>query len=370
MKILSLDTAMAACSAAVIDSTEREPVAHAFTAMERGQAEALPPMVAGVMSRSGLGFDDIDRIAVTIGPGTFTGVRIGLSFARGLGLARGIPVVGIDTLSAIAANESGEQPLLVVADARNEEVYAAVFDSSRMIIAGPKLANASQAADGAPQGSLILGSGARKVAAASNRLDLMSSASGDLPVAAVFGRLAMGLPTGASSAPLYLRAPDAKPHSTPSPRKPFTWAIEDVGSSAAPLLAALHAETFADGWNAAAFEDLLRTPGTRASIAVESGEPLAFLLTRQAADEAEILAIGTRLGAQRRGLAQHLLFRQLDKLKADGLRQVFLEVAVSNTPARALYAKAGFAEAGRRKGYYRRRDGHEDALILRKELAP
>jgi tRNA threonylcarbamoyladenosine biosynthesis protein TsaB len=118
MKILSLDTSMAACSVAVIDTGSVPPLAEAFRAMERGHAEALAPMVAEVMQASGLEFRDLDRIAVTIGPGTFTGVRIGLSFARGAGLACGVPVIGIDSLSAISANARSGLPLLVVAGAR------------------------------------------------------------------------------------------------------------------------------------------------------------------------------------------------------------------------------------------------------------
>ena len=76
MKILSLDTAMGACSAAVIDTSSRLPLAAAYVPMERGHAEALPPMVAEVMKTAGLRISLLDRIAVTTGPGTFTGLRI------------------------------------------------------------------------------------------------------------------------------------------------------------------------------------------------------------------------------------------------------------------------------------------------------
>ena len=96
MKILSLDTAMAACSVAVVDTAHDVPLSHTFVPMERGHAEALAPMVSQVMQDAGIGFGEIDRIVVTTGPGTFTGVRIGLSLARGIGLARSIPVIGID----------------------------------------------------------------------------------------------------------------------------------------------------------------------------------------------------------------------------------------------------------------------------------
>ncbi len=128
MKLLALDTAMAACSVAVYDSQRACVLASAFASMERGHAEAIAPMVRDVMVEAGLEFRELDRIAVTIGPGTFTGVRIGLSMARGLGLALDRPVTGIDTLSAIAVNEA-RAPLLVTADARRDEVYAALFDA-------------------------------------------------------------------------------------------------------------------------------------------------------------------------------------------------------------------------------------------------
>ncbi len=188
MKILSLDTTMAACSAAVIDTAARFRWLRRSSPWSGGHAEALPPMVAELMRTSGLDYGDIDRIAVTIGPGTFTGVRIGLSFARGLGLARGIPVIGIDCLTAIAANETARRPLLVVSDARNDEVYAASFDADRTLISGPCI-KAATLVD-LPAHGLVIGTAAYAVLAASGRSDVDASSAGDLPVAANFARLA------------------------------------------------------------------------------------------------------------------------------------------------------------------------------------
>ncbi len=369
MKILSFDTAMAACSAAVVDTDRALPLADAFQAMERGHAEALAPMVAGVIRASGLDFSQIDRIAVTTGPGTFTGVRIGLSFARGLGLARGIPVIGIDSLSAIAANEMADGHLLVVCDARNGDVYAASFDPARKLIAGPRITTPASAVADVPAHSLVIGTAARAVLAESGRSDLGVSSAGDVPVAAQFAHLAArAIPVG-MPAPLYLRAPDAKPQAA-SLRKADALAVEAVSVAAAPLLAALHAEAFDEGWSAAAFADLLRMPGAAAAIALDLGEPAAFLLTRQAADEAEIITIGTRPQAQRRGVARQLLLHQIAELLRQGVRHVFLEVAASNTAALGLYRAMGFEEAGRRPGYYHRNHGAEDAIVMRKELSP
>lgn len=101
MILLAIDTALASCSACVYDSATDKIFAEERELMERGHAEALPPMVARVMVASGVQYRDLNRIAVTTGPGTFTGIRIGLSFARALGLSLNIKVVGIDTPTAL-----------------------------------------------------------------------------------------------------------------------------------------------------------------------------------------------------------------------------------------------------------------------------
>lgn len=369
MKILSLDTAMAACSAAVIDTEAPQPLAAAFVAMERGHAEALPPMVADVMTASGIGLSEIDRIAVTTGPGSFTGVRIGLAFARGLGLARGIPVIGIDSLTAIAANETRHGPLLVVSDARNDEIYAAAFDARLHSIAKPHITSAAAAAADMPSETLVLGTAAQAVIAASGRHDLVLSQAGSLPVAAHFALLAKDAATADMPSPLYLRAPDAKPQSSPL-RKLSVLSIENVGPAAAALLSELHGESFEEAWTAGSFADMLATPGTAAAIATDGGQPLGFIVTRRAADEAEIITIGSRPSVQRRGVARQLLAQHIRELAAHGVRHIFLEVAASNHAALGLYSASGFAEAGRRRGYYQRRDGAEDAIVMRCEILP
>ncbi|MCA3554359.1 tRNA (adenosine(37)-N6)-threonylcarbamoyltransferase complex dimerization subunit type 1 TsaB [Aestuariivirga sp.] len=369
MKILSLDAAMAACSAAVIDTEVALPLAAALVEMERGHAEALPSMVAEVMACSGLAMSQIDRVAVTTGPGAFTGVRIGLAMARGLGLARGIPVIGIDSLSAIAANETARSHLLVVSDARNDEVYAALFDADRKLIMGPQVAVAAHVAAGLPGKTVVLGTAARSAVAASGRGDLILSQAFPLPVASRFARIYAGAAAGNRPAPLYLRTPDARPQAA-GLRKFKAMRIEPAGLAADGLLAALHGESFDDGWNAQTFAEMLSTPGTEAALAHDGGDPLGFIVTRQALDEAEIIAIGVRPAVQRRGVAHQLLAWQLAVLAARGVRHLFLEVAASNLPAQALYTGSGFAEAGRRKGYYKRHGGFEDAIVLRRELHP
>src|SRR5258708_15513631 len=123
--ILAVDTALGACSAALV--AEGETLAHEHLLMARGHAEALAPMVDTMMRRARVSFAALDRIAVTTGPGTFTGQRVGLAFARALGLALKRPVVGVTTLDAMALEALTKHPAiawaLAVADAKRGEIY-------------------------------------------------------------------------------------------------------------------------------------------------------------------------------------------------------------------------------------------------------
>lgn len=128
----------------------------------------------------------------------------------------------------------------------------------------------------------------------------------------------------------------------------------------AARLAAVHAEAFDAPWDAAAFGSLLGQAGVHL---VEA--PDGFILMRTVADEAEILTLAVRPGARRRGVGAELVARGAAEAAARGAARLFLEVADDNAAARALYARAGFGEAGRRPLYYARADGsRRDALLL------
>src|SRR5471030_2162130 len=103
MLILAIDTALDACAAGVLDTDTAKLIAQESQAMKRGHAEALMPLIARVIKQAGLAFTALNRIAVTTGPGSFTGLRVGLSAARGIALAASKPVVGVTTLTAYAA---------------------------------------------------------------------------------------------------------------------------------------------------------------------------------------------------------------------------------------------------------------------------
>ena len=147
MRVLAIDTALDACSAAALD-TENALALHESIPMQRGHAEALMPLIARLLDRSGLEARDFDRIAVTTGPGSFTGLRVGIAAARGIALATGKPAVGLTTLAAFAAPliaENDTLPVVVAIDARHDHVYYQAFGAGGRTVVTPRILPIRQA---------------------------------------------------------------------------------------------------------------------------------------------------------------------------------------------------------------------------------
>ena len=221
MLILAFDTAMAACSAAVVGtgSAGSQVLAERHEARTRGHAEVLVPMIAEVLAEAGVAFTDLDRIAVTTGPGTFTGVRIGVATARGMAVASGLPVVGVTTLEAVAAGarKSGTEPGRAIAsvfDARRDEVYVQCFSHQLEPLTAPQaLGYAAAWATIKAHRPILAGTGAALLDTSSPGHGLGGAEHGlpDQPTAAVVAEIAVSRSsTEEPVVPLYLRAPDAK----------------------------------------------------------------------------------------------------------------------------------------------------------------
>jgi tRNA threonylcarbamoyl adenosine modification protein YeaZ len=218
MLVLAIDTALDACAAAVLDTARGAIIASETQPMVRGHAEALMPLIARVMDQAGTEFAELDRIAVTTGPGSFTGLRVGISAARGIALAAGKPAVGLSTLSAFAAPHiAGDDttPVVSAIDARHEHVYLQIFGSGGRTIVAPRVAplrEAVRAAMTAP--ARIAGTAAGLVAQAwpaSAPPPLMVDQR-DAPDIGWVARLgAAAADNHGPPKPLYLRAPDAQP---------------------------------------------------------------------------------------------------------------------------------------------------------------
>lgn len=217
MKILALDTSSGACSAAV--RVGGETVARRFEVMQRGQSERLMPMVQDVLADAGLRLAGLDLIAVTVGPGAFTGLRIGLSAARGLALATGKPCFGVTTTQAVAAAAGGEAALLVAIDSKRADLFVQVFSSPLCPVSEPAavapeaLAAFINAASPGLREIDVVGNAATAARDALTVVAFQSrqSDASPHPDAAVVAALAEDLwrPGAEAPSPLYLRAPDA-----------------------------------------------------------------------------------------------------------------------------------------------------------------
>lgn len=228
MRILAIDTALGACSACVAEAGAdgaAQILADETIVMARGHAEALLPLVDRVVSRVEGGFKSLRRVGVTVGPGSYTGLRVGIAAARAIGLAARVPAVGVTTLSALLASVVTEDDRRLVGaaiDARNGQVYfQAIAPGGRTVIA-PGFMSAHEAARliGAGPAALI-GSGAAAVAAELAGFDIAVQPTPPGPDIAWVARLGLAAdPRQALPKPLYLRAPDAQPQDAASlPRR-------------------------------------------------------------------------------------------------------------------------------------------------------
>jgi tRNA threonylcarbamoyladenosine biosynthesis protein TsaB len=210
MRILAVDTTFGACSAAVLEG--EQAIARHRVAMERGHAEALAPMVDEIMKEAGLDFAALDLLAVTTGPGTFTGQRIGLAFMRALKVALKRPLTGVTSLAAMAAQamaETGAPAAAALHDARRGEVYLEICGPNPRPTSIEPFEKSVEILNGAGCGLALAGTAAKAVMAAmtgeATLTDILA------PDAVWAGRLALALPRSDEAPhPLYLRPPDAK----------------------------------------------------------------------------------------------------------------------------------------------------------------
>jgi tRNA threonylcarbamoyl adenosine modification protein YeaZ len=222
MRVLAIDTALGACSAAVFDTQVGGTIlASESLPMVRGHAEALIPLIARVIETAGIELHYVDRIVVTTGPGSFTGLRVGIAAARGFALAANKPAIGVSTLAAYAAphlTDNDDAPVIAAIDARHQHVYLQVFAPGGRTLIAPRLAPLGEAVRAAAEApARIVGSAAQAIADA-----LAASGPGAAVPLIVDARAAPDIAwvarTGAAmpddqapAKPQYLRAPDAQP---------------------------------------------------------------------------------------------------------------------------------------------------------------
>lgn len=217
MKLLAIDTAADLCAVAVYDASSGAILAEASEAIGKGHAERLMPMVETVLRQAATPIASIAKIAVAVGPGSFTGIRVGVATARGLALALGVPAVGVSTLEVLAAHACKSFPgrdVLAAIDARRGEIYVQRFDAAGHALDEPRATTQEALAGDLMKMQLppvVAGSGAPLLAAACGGTGIEIAGTAAAAPVAVLAHIGALREPGAPPVPLYLRAPDAKP---------------------------------------------------------------------------------------------------------------------------------------------------------------
>ncbi len=214
MQILAIDTAASLCAACVLDAATGVVLGREARDIGKGHSEELMAVVEAALAAAGTTLADLSMIAVNVGPGSFTGVRVGVSAARGFGLALRIPVVGVTSLEALAQEAAAIHPrrtVIVANQAGRDQLYLQRFEADGST-AGPRLAPAAEALDELAGESLVLtGSAAEELASRAGAAIGLASTAATADIA-TYARIAAarGLP-GLAPRPLYLRDAVAKP---------------------------------------------------------------------------------------------------------------------------------------------------------------
>jgi len=214
MKLLAIDCAANLCAACVYDADADAELGREVRDLGKGHAEHLMAVIEAALQSGGIGYHDLDAVAVSIGPGSFTGLRVGVSTARGLALALKIPAIGVTTLEALAAEGAHACPgraVLAALDAGREEIHAALYDRALVETYGPSVATLAEAVTVAINADAILvGTAAPLIAQSAGRVFDTGPVAATADIA-TYARLAAAKGPGEKPKPLYLRGADAKP---------------------------------------------------------------------------------------------------------------------------------------------------------------
>jgi tRNA threonylcarbamoyladenosine biosynthesis protein TsaB len=373
-RILAIDVSGGACSTAMW--REGRVVARRYRPMTRGHAEALMPMIHETMVEVGESLRRLDAVAVSIGPGAFTGIRIGLAAARGIGLAAAVPTVGISTFAAVAEavpeSERSARTLVVLLDSRRGDLFVQRFSPSLEPLDSPAIeAPEAFAASLTRDPMLLAGDGVRLVRPHSTapHADVrFSTALGPVDAANVATLAARRIWDGAVPArPLYLRAPElrlaaATASTDDTPPLHHRDGSRDVmlrplGAFDLAIAAAVHAGSFDDAWTERAIGELLAMPGAFGTLACFDDQPIGIAIAVANPPDAEVLTLGVLPAFRRRGVARRMLLSVADQAAGIGCERLLLDVAEDNEAAHRLYRKLGFMEIARRPAYYGRPNG-------------
>jgi len=326
---LLIDTSTSRTSIAIVSAGKTLFASHHDGALSHG--EALPELIA-----QGLKVENkIDRVIVGMGPGPFTGLRVGISFAQSFALGRGIPWQGVCSLDAIASQVS-ESDFIVAIDARRKEVfYARYTNGSR--IGEPKVCQPSQ---------LV-----------ALNIPIYGEASNQFPDPTSFISIAEAGATYLQ--PIYVRRPDAYPAPVGVKFRPMNQ-LDLVPAFAIEKNAYGH-----EAWTMAQFKEEFAGKERMYVVGEFGGELIAYAGVVNLAGTADVLTLTVADEHRRKGIGRELLRRLIDWSRTQKCEAIMLEVRVGNIDAIPLYESFGFIEISRRKDYY---GPGKTAIVMRKEL--
>jgi N6-L-threonylcarbamoyladenine synthase len=403
---ISLDTATEAVAIGVgrLRGTKANVLASISRIAPRQANTVLLEWLVETLAVGGVALDDVAGVVVGRGPGSFTGVRIGVATAKGLAQGLGVPLWGVSTLDALALRiaQAGHVGLLgVVGDAMRGEVYPVLYelsaDGARRLapdsVARPDVVAGEWARQIGSEGLLIAGNGLTKHLAVfgqalGDRMHVLDEefwhpdGAGSLGVwARELGSGVLGNGDPATVLPVYTRLSDAEeaervragttdwelPASgviAPSCTAPVE--LRPMREDDIPAILSIERAVFADAWTAGMFLDELIAPRRAWVVAEQDGEIVGYGGVAALDDEAHVMNIAVRPDRRGHGTGRTLFMRLRELGAGLGTRIITLECRVTNTGAISMYEQLGMRPVGVRPHYYA--DTGEDALIMAGEL--
>ena len=392
MKVLAIESSGLTASVAVVEETRT--VAEYTVDYKKTHSQTLLPMIDEVVRMTDLDLAEIDAIAVSGGPGSFTGLRIGSATAKGLGLALDKPLIHVPTVDGLAYQVYGCGDIICpIMDARRNQVYTGIYTFSaragkkegirevdpvfqvlrmQMAIAVEdlirRLNNYNRPVvflgDGVPVYREMLSAGLkvpysfapsymnRQRAAAVGALGIRYYKAGKYE-------------TAMEHQPEYLRQSQAE-RERAQREKTAKLVIRELKAEDAAAAAEIEYQSFPDPWSQNGILDTVSNPSTVCLLAEKAGKAVGYLFAYRAGDEAEIARIAVAGEQKRQGVGKSLM-RTLEEIgKKKQIRRLLLDVRESNREARAFYEKMAFQEDGVRRGFYQ--DPPEDAVLMSREL--
>lgn len=392
MKVLAIESSGLTASVAVVE--EARTVAEYTVDYKKTHSQTLLPMIDEVVRMTDLDLADIDAIAVSGGPGSFTGLRIGSATAKGLGLALDKPLIHVPTVDGLAYQVYGCRDIICpIMDARRNQVYTGIYTFSasagkkegtrevdpvfqvlrmQMAIAVEDLI---RRLNNYNRPVVFLGDGVpvyREMLSAGLKVPYSFAPSYmNRQRAAVVGALGIRYfkagkyETAMEHQPEYLRQSQAE-RERAQREKTAKLVIRELKAEDAAAAAEIEYQSFPDPWSQNGILDTVSNPSTVCLLAEKAGKAVGYLFAYRAGDEAEIARIAVAGEQKRQGVGKSLM-RTLEEIgKTKQIRRLLLDVRKSNREARAFYEKMAFQEDGIRRGFYQ--DPPEDAVLMSREL--